>query len=163
MIFSLIQKKVPGVHLVLVGEGPEKIKIEEKIRHENLQSSITLIEYFDNRALPSIYNQSDIFVLPSLMEGVPRTLLESMGCGIPVVTTDLPHLLDIVDGAGYVVPPKDPQLLSDAILTILEDSSLAESMGKKGREKIETDYSWEDTVKKTLALYESVIDGQPVF
>jgi glycosyltransferase involved in cell wall biosynthesis len=158
--FSQVLKKIPGAHLVLVGDGPEKIAIEEKIRKMHLQSSVTLIDYLDNTTLPKIYSQSDVFALPSLMEGVPRTLLEAMACGVPVVTTNLPHLLDIVEGAGLTVSPKKPQLLTDAILTILEDSSLAEKMMQRGRDKIEQEYSWEDTVGKTLALYESVIDSR---
>ena len=155
--FSQVLKKFPGAHLVLVGDGPEKTATEERIRRLQIQSSVTLIDYLDNAKLPQLYNQSDMFVLPSLMEGVPRTLLEAMACRVPVVTTNLPHLLDIVEGAGFVVPPKDTMLLSDAILTILEDASLAEKMGQRGRNKIEQEYSWEDTVGKTLALYESVI------
>ncbi len=161
--FSQVQKKIPSTHLVLVGDGPEKTTIEEKIRKMHLQSSVTLIDYLDNEELPGVYKNSDVFVLPSLMEGVPRTILEAMACGVPVVTTNLPHLVGIIDGAGLVVPPKDPILLSGAILTILEDASLAEKMGQRGRYKIEEEYSWEDTVGKTLALYESVIGGRSLF
>ncbi len=155
--FSHVVEKIPGTHLVLIGDGPEKTAIEERIRLLQIYSSVTLIDHVDNADLSQVYNQSHLFVLPSLMEGVPRTLLEAMACGIPVITTNLPHLVDIVDGAGLVVPSKNPQLLSDAILTILDNASRAEKMGQCGRAKIERGYSWEDTVKKTLALYESVI------
>ena len=158
--FTLAHKKIPGTHLVLVGGGPEKPAIEDKIRKLHLQSSVTIMEYLDNDKLPQIYKKSDIFVLPSLMEGVPRTILEAMACGVPVVTTNLPHLVGIIEGAGLVVPPKDPKSLSDAILTILEDASLAEMMGQRGRNRIEQEYSWEDTVGKVLSLYESVIDSR---
>jgi glycosyltransferase involved in cell wall biosynthesis len=158
--FSQIQKKIPDIRLVLVGEGPEKSRIEQKIQDAHLQSSVVIIDFLENSELPGFYRNSNVFVLPSLMEGVPRTLLEAMSCGVPVVTTNLPHLLDIVDGNGLVVPPKDPTLLSDAILTILEDASLAEKMGQRGGHKIEQEYSWEDTVKKTLALYESIIGNR---
>lgn len=155
--FSRVHNKSPGTHLILIGVGPEKPAIEERIKKLHLQSSVTFIDYLDNEELPGVYKNSDVFVLPSLMEGVPRTILEAMACGVPVVTTNLPHLVRIIDGAGLVVPPKEPTLLSDAILTILEDSSLAENMGQRGRRKVEQEYSWEDTVGKTLALYESVI------
>ena len=155
--FSQVQKMIPETHLVLVGEGPEKKAIEFRIQNLNLQSSVTIIDYQDNADLPEVYKKSDAFVLPSHMEGVPRTILEAMSCGIPVVTTNLSHLVEIIDGAGLVVPPKEPALLSDAILTILEDPSLAKNMGQRGREKIEQEYSWEDTVGKTIGLYESII------
>jgi glycosyltransferase involved in cell wall biosynthesis len=157
--FSRVLKKIPDTHLVLVGVGPEKPAIEDIIRKLQLQSSVTFIDYLENEELPRVYKNSDVFVLPSLMEGVPRTILEAMGCGVPVVTTNLPHLVGIIEGAGLVVPPKEPMLLSNAILTILEDASLAEKMGQRGRNRIEQEYSWEDTVGKVLALYESVIDS----
>ena len=157
---SLVQKKIPDSHLVLVGVGPEKPAIEDKIRKLHLQSSVTIIDYLDNNKLPQIYKKSDIFVLPSLMEGVPRTILEAMSCGVPVVTTNLPHLVGIIEGAGLVVPPKEPALLSNAILTILEDASRGKDMGQRGRNKIEREYSWDDTVGKVLELFESVIDNR---
>jgi glycosyltransferase involved in cell wall biosynthesis len=155
--FFRVLEKIPDAHLVLVGEGPEKTVIEEKIRILQIKGAVTMIDYVDNDELPGTYNNSDVFVLPSLMEGVPRTILEAMSCGVPVVTTDLLHLVDIVNGAGLVVPPKDPAVLSAAILTVLQDPALAEKMGQRGRTKIEQEYSWEDTVGKTLAVYEAVI------
>lgn len=155
--FSHVQKMMPEIHLVLVGEGPEQKAIEYQIQKLDLQSFVTIIDYMDNAELPEVYKKSSVFVLPSLMEGVPRTILEAMSCGVPVVTTNLPHLVEIIDGAGLVVPPKKPALLSDAILTILGDPSLAKMMGQHGRKKIEREYSWEDTVGKTLDLYKSVI------
>jgi len=160
--FSLVKEKNPGTHLVLVGDGPEKAAIQEKIRELHLDTSVTMIDYLDNAKLPGIYKDSDVFVLPSLMEGVPRTILEAMSCGVPVVTTNhLTHLVPVIEGAGLMVPPRDPQGLSEAILTILSDPSVAERMGQRARAKIEQDYSWEDTVRKTLELYESVIQRHP--
>lgn len=155
--FSRVLEKIPDAHLVLIGDGPEKNAIEERIRKLQIDSSVTMIDYLDNDKLPGVYKDSDIFVLPSLMEGVPRTILEAMSCGVPVVTTDLPHLVDVIDGAGLVVPPKDPAELSKAILTILENSFLAETMSQRGRTKIEQEYSWEDTAGKTLKVYRRVI------
>ncbi|MFA4824266.1 MAG: glycosyltransferase family 4 protein [Methanoregula sp.] len=156
--FSRVKEKIPQAHLVLVGDGPEKAVVEAKINNLRLQASVTLISYLKNTELPQIYNQSDVFVLPSLMEGVPRTLLEAMACKIPVITTDLPHLLDIVEGAGLVVPSKNASLLANAMITILEGPLNAEAMGQCGREKIVKGYSWEDTVKKTLTLYQTIIE-----
>jgi glycosyltransferase involved in cell wall biosynthesis len=155
--FSLVRQKMPNTNLVLVGEGPGRTTIQEQIKNRALQASVTLINHLDNTKLPEVYKKSDVFVLPSLMEGVPRTILEAMSCGIPVITTNLPHLRHLVDRAGLVIPPKDPSSLSKAILMILEDSQLAEKMGQYGHKKIEDEYSWEDTVEKTLAEYYKLI------
>jgi glycosyltransferase involved in cell wall biosynthesis len=155
--FSIVRKKIPETHLTLVGDGPEKAAIMEMIRKMDLQSSVTLVPYLDNAELPMLYRQSDVFVLPSIMEGVPRTLLEAMACGIPFVITDLPHLRHIAEGAGVLAPPRDPIHLADSILGVLGDSDLSRKMGRKGRERMETGYSWDDTVNKTILVYKKVI------
>jgi glycosyltransferase involved in cell wall biosynthesis len=154
--FFQVRCKIPDARLVLVGEGPGKKAVEDRLRELQVTSSVTFIDYVDNADLPAIYNQSAVFVLPSIMEGMPRTLLEAMACGIPVVTTNLDHLAALVDGAGYTVPSRDPQLLAEKLVSLLEDETFATEMGQKGSEIIRTGYSWEDTVNLTLAVYEGV-------
>ena len=80
-----------------------------------------------------------------------------MSSGIPVVCTELPQLVDIVNGCGLLVPLRDPKAVSDAISEILSDRSFAHELGQNGRENIITNFSWEDTVEKTLKLYEELI------
>lgn len=155
--FSLISGKFPDLRLLLVGDGPTKAAIVERIRTLNLGPRISIIDFVPNEEVPILYRNSDIFVLPSLFEGVPRTILEAMSCGVPVVCTDLPQLKRIVDKCGITVPVKNHQLLADAISIILSDKNLRKDMSKNGRERIQKCYSWGDTVKRTLTVYEEVI------
>ena len=104
-----------------------------------------------------MYQNSSVFVLPSLEEGVPRTILEAMACGIPVVCSRLPQLVDIVDGCGLLVPLKDSQALADSVSKVLLDSSLAEKFRENGRRNVVENHSWKDTVKKTVQLYKELI------
>ncbi|RSD34407.1 MAG: glycosyltransferase [Methanohalophilus sp.] len=155
--FSILQSKHPDATLTMVGKGPDKERILQKIQDLNLEKYITIKDFIPNSEIVQLYQECSVFVLPSLEEGVPRTILEAMACGIPVVCTQLPQLMDIVEDSGYLVPVKDAQVLADRICEILSDSDLAMKLGSNGRENVVANYSWKDTVKKTIGLYEGLI------
>jgi glycosyltransferase involved in cell wall biosynthesis len=154
--FSLVQEKQRDVQLVLVGDGPRKNYIKDMITKKGLTSKVRIIDFIENIRLFELYNRSKIFVLPSLMEGVPRTLLEAMACGIPVIVTKLPHLERIIHGSGYTIPPKDPVSLAEKINLILDNDGLASELGSNGIKVIERNYSWQDTQQKTLDVYQKL-------
>lgn len=155
--FKIINIKHPDIKLLLVGRGPERELIKRKIGELGLDMSISIKDFISNSDIAKLYQNSNVFVLPSLEEGVPRTILESMSCGVPVVCSELPQLVDIVEGCGFLVPKKDSQAIADRVLEILSDSSLAKKMGENGREKVIRNYSWKDTVEKTIELYKELI------
>ncbi|MFX0201458.1 MAG: glycosyltransferase, partial [Candidatus Hodarchaeota archaeon] len=113
--------------------------------------------FIPNSELPELYRNSDVFVLTSISEGIPRTILEAMACRVPVVSTELPQLVDVVEGCGILVPRNDPGSVANAVFKITTDEELAQKLGEKGRAKVTKNYSWEDTVKRTLELYEELI------
>jgi glycosyltransferase involved in cell wall biosynthesis len=155
--FYKIVKKFPDTRLVLVGEGPQKGSINTQIEKLGIRNNVEIYDYCDNSRLPDLFNQSDIFILPSLMEGVPRTMLEAMACGIPVIVTELPHLKKIVGGAGLFISRGDSEMLSESIIQLLNDNKMASYLGEKGRMKILKDFSWRDTVEQTLNVYKEFI------
>ena len=155
--FNILIKEYPNLKLVMVGKGPLKENIEQKIRDLNLSKNIIINEFVPNSELPNIYQNSDVFVLPSINEGVPRTILEAMACGLPIVCTALPQLINIVEGCGLLVPLRYPRALAEAIYRIISDKKLAQKLGETGRKKVVENYSWEDTVNKTINLYEELI------
>jgi glycosyltransferase involved in cell wall biosynthesis len=155
--FSILKTRHPDVTLTMVGEGADKNRIAQKIRDLNLENSIMMKDFVPNSEIVDMYQNSSVFVLPSLEEGVPRTILEAMSCGIPVVCSRLPQLVDIVDGGGLLVSVKDPQALATAISEVLSDSSLVQKFRKNGRRNVVENYSWKDTVKKTVQLYKELI------
>lgn len=158
--FEILVKSYPSLKLLLIGDGPQKKDIEYKIQYLGLSKNIDVKEFVPNSELPEIYQNSDVFVLPSLNEGIPRTMLEAMACGIPIVCTELPQLANIVDGCGLLVPKNNSQALAESISKIMSNRNLAQKFGSNGRAKIVDNYSWEDTVKKTIRLYEELISCQ---
>ena len=156
--FNCLLQNHPDVILLMIGgNGPHKEKYVQKIHELGLSDNVVFRDFVPNSEIPKIYQDSDVFVLPSINEGIPRTILEAMSSGIPVVCTELPQLVDIVNGCGILVPLRDSQAISDAISTILSDKSFAHELGQSGREKIIAHFSWEDTVDKTLLYYEELI------
>ncbi len=155
--FAEAAKAKESLRLEMVGRGPQLEATMKRISELGLGGKITIKEYLPNEELPQVYRNSDIFILSSLTEGVPRTMLEAMSCGLPVICTDLPQLRRIVDGCGLLVPLRDSRALADAILRVSSDPALAQSLGSRGREKVANGFSWDETVRKTLQLYHEVI------
>jgi glycosyltransferase involved in cell wall biosynthesis len=155
--FSLLNEKYPDIKLLMVGEGPLKQKIIQQIVQLNLERSIIVKDFIPNSSMPEIYQTSDAFVLPSLYEGVPRTILEAMASGLPVVCSNLSHLTRIVEGSGLLIPPRDANAIFEALSTLITDTSLAKKFGNSGRLKVVEQFSWDDTVTKTIKLYEAFL------
>ncbi len=134
--FKLVIQRIPNARLEILGNGTLKQKIEEEIQDCLLCSRIKLIEgQLDIRPMLS---QAWVFAMPSRREAAPNAVLEAMSAELPVVGTrvgGLPELIE--DGVtGIIVEPKNPRALADALITLLENESLRNSMGKKAREKV---------------------------
>ena len=155
--FSILVRKNQHYRLTMVGKGPLEEKIKHKIRDLGLSQHISLRNFVPNSEIHQLYQDSDVFVLTSLDEGVPRTILEAMACGIPVISTKLPQLVDIIEACGLTVPIGDPQAVADAVFRITTSPELAKKMGEAGRVKVVRHYSWEDTVRKTVEAYRELL------
>lgn len=110
--------------------------------------------------IPELFASSHIVVLPSYYpEGLPKVLVEAGASGRPIVTTDWPGCRDAIkDGeTGILIPIKDPYALADAIERLLEDPALRLSMGKAGRDFVESELSLDRVVLKHLDIYEKLL------
>jgi glycosyltransferase involved in cell wall biosynthesis len=161
--FAEAVKEKPGLVLTMVGNGPQMGAAREKIRELGIDDKVTIREFVPNEELPAVYRGADVFILSSLEEGVPRTILESMACGLPVICTDLPQLGRIVDGCGLIVPVGNSEALAKAILRVASDPDLAHRLGACGRERVIKSFSWDDTVQKTLSLYHDIIESRSAY
>ncbi|MDW5562360.1 MAG: glycosyltransferase family 4 protein [Methanomassiliicoccus sp.] len=155
--FAQLKKDNPRLSLLMVGKGPEKAAIAERVRELGLNGSVIMNDFVPNDELPDIYRRSRAFVLPSIEEGVPRALLEAMACGVPAVCTSLPQLVDIVSGAGLLVPVRDSRAIAEQLSRILSDDALSARLGEVGTERVRSQYSWDDTVRRTLSYFEGII------
>lgn len=152
-----VRSQIAGVKALLVGDGTLRTEMER--RAEALGLSDTVIFTGIRRDVPEVLALLDVFVLPSLWEGLPIALLEAMAAGLPVVATRVGGVPEVVvEGeTGLLVPPRDPEALAQAILTLLRDPDLRQAMGQAGRERVREHFSVDQMVKKTESLYQRLL------
>lgn len=145
------------VRMVLAGKvdsaNPEGVSVEK------LQewSDTNTVEWWGNRTdMPHVLSQASIVCLPSYYrEGVPKVLIEAASCERAIVTTDMPGCRDIVrhQENGLLIPPRDADALTEAIVNLLEDPTLRNEMGRVGRQMVIDDFSLEQVIERTLSVY----------
>lgn len=155
-----IIKNVPEVELVFAGKGVMRDELEMLSKDLGIKKNVRFAGFVDDDSKAWYYKAADIFCLPSMMstECYPLTILEAIACGIPIVASKIGGIPDAVkDGEnGLLVPPKDSEVLADAIIYLLENEDIREKMGKKGAEEIH-DYSWAGIAEETEKVYEKVL------
>lgn len=116
-----------------------------------------IVEWWGHREdMPAVIASSHIVCLPSYREGLPKALIEAASCARPIVTTDVPGCREIVEHGvnGLLVKVRDAQELTEALRTLINDSSARERMGEKGRDIVEQGYTIEKVIDETLHVYE---------
>lgn len=137
----------PNLHVLIIGgelsTDPEPFytEITELIRSLGIQNNVTLTGI--RQDIPEILGLLDIFTLPTFThEGLPRSIVEAMSMGLPVVATDIRGCREaVVDNeTGFIVPPQDSEKLAEALGKLLFDAELRQAYGKAGRQRVETEY-----------------------
>jgi len=138
--------------LQLVGDGPEWPVVAAMAARFAMIDRIELAGWQGWSNLPQIYRDADIFVLPSREEGMPAALLEAMASGLPTVTTRIPGTQEAVlhGETGLLTTPDDSDAMADALTQLIVDPTQWEAMGRAGRARIESFYSWTNVAEKWL-------------
>lgn len=142
-----------SVKLVLVGDGPQRGDLEVKIRLLGLGDSVLITG--QQTDVTSWFQAADLFVLPSLHEGLSNSMLEAMSCGLPIVTTRVSGCIEAVEqgGAGLLAQTGDCADLGDKLLVMLRSESLRLTCGIAARRFVESHYSMAQVTKRALAIY----------
>lgn len=157
--FRKLKNKGIVFKAVLVGRGPDLELVQQLLSQYELKDQVRLISIIDQGSAVQLYRESTVFALPSVSEGMPRTLLESMSCGTPFVCTDLPQLVDLAVGCGITAGYGDVEGIADGLERYLTDKAIADEHGKHGRQKVLDHYSWKETVSHTVDVYHELVDG----
>ena len=145
---------------VLTGEGSFKRKANSLARSLKVEEHVHFTGFLPEKELYNMYELSDVFVLPSLSEGVPTTILEALAFSKPVISTRIPGVKDYFSDVCYLVSPKDVDELAFAINRLLEDEKLARHLGEAGRRLVEREFTWDAVAKSIFELYEKVLATQ---
>jgi glycosyltransferase involved in cell wall biosynthesis len=147
--------------LVVIGEGPERQRLEEQVRRIGLEDRVELRGRASDRELRQAYADASVFVLPAIVdargdtEGLGVVLLEAMSYRVPVVASNVGGITDIVtDGeTGLLLPPADAGVLAAALERLAADAALAERLGNAGRRVVQERFSWPAIVTQWERCY----------
>lgn len=163
--FAQLVTQHPGLRarlrLAIVGDGPLRAELDALAVRLGIADLIWMAG--DREDVAALLREMDVFVLPSLAEGISNTVLEAMATGLPVVATRTggnPELVD--DGVnGLLVPVGDAATLADALYRLVSDDDLRQAMGASSRQRIDSQFDWSRTVDRYLSVYDSLLfDGQ---
>ena len=151
--------QVPDALFVFAGDGDERTRLIDRARQLQIADRVRFLG--DRSDVPALLACSDLFVLPSLAEGLPMSVLEAMAAGRPVIATSVGGIGEAVtDGVtGLLVPPADANALAAAIRRLLLDAELAGRLARAARAAVAERFSSEAMVRNTARLYDEVLDS----
>jgi glycosyltransferase involved in cell wall biosynthesis len=152
----LLRGRVPGLRVVVAGDGPERERLAKLVGALGLQDVVALLGL--RRDVPDLLAAFDLCVTCSDFEGSPLAVMEYMAAGRPVVATRVGGMPDLVEDevSGFLVPPRDPAALAEAIAAVLADPELARRMGDRGRGRQASEFALDRTVRRLEDLYDSL-------
>ncbi len=145
---------LPSVELVLVGDGPLREALSDHATAHSV--SVKFMGSVMHDDIPRILRDADVFILPSLNEGMSNAVLEAMASGLPIITTDTGGAAELVIENGYVVPKAHPLALQDAVVTYLNNRHLVIQHGAHSRRHAER-MSWKAVAKQYHDLYRQIV------
>ncbi len=157
MLLNAVPEYKGRLRLMLVGDGPLREALEQQVLELGIQESVWMTG--DRQDVSELLQLFDLFVLPSLGEGISNTLLEAMATGLPVVATDVggnPELVE--DGVnGRLVPVTDQLALASVLEQLVWQPDLLKTMGDNSLVKVRKQFDWDRTLERYLAIYDELL------
>lgn len=156
--FTIIKDRISNVRLVIVGSGFLENDLREQVRKLDLERSILFLGQINHDKLPEYLSVADVFVRPSLSEGLGTAFLEAMACGVPIIGTSVGGIPDFLKNGytGLFCNPGDPTDIAEKIIKILNDDELGHRLAENGRKLVEEKYNWEIVAEKFKKIYERI-------
>ncbi len=156
-----LASELPSLYLAVVGDGPERAALQAMAEALELRDRISFCGRHAD--IPAVLRTFDLFLLPSLSEGLPIALLEAMASALPVVASavgDVPEVVE--DGvSGSLVPAGDADALTEALRRLLTQPERLPAMGAAARRRVETHYSAREMARQYCQLYERLLRPLP--
>jgi glycosyltransferase involved in cell wall biosynthesis len=153
-----LASKLPGMSMTFAGCGIP----EEEIRNffgKELANCVVVRPAVSSEAMQELYAEHDVFLFPSLLEGMPLVLLEAMASGMPVITTETCGMPDVVenDYTGLLIAPADAKAIENAVLRLAEWSELRERLGSAAQETMRR-YTWARSAKRLEEFFRHIVE-----
>jgi glycosyltransferase involved in cell wall biosynthesis len=156
-LMKAIQQIDRDINVLFVGAGPDLEEAKNTAKELSILSKVSFLG--DRLDVPQLLAQSQIFVLSTHYEGLPISILEAMRAGLPIVATNVNGIPEqVVDGkTGLLVERQDVDGLAQAITTLVDNPTLCQKMGYEGTEKLQREFTINEMIASTKALYHSVM------
>ncbi len=156
--FCALAHRHPDLHLTVLGAGVPRPVVEQAFPPA-LRQRVEMVSTTTDEETARVFASCDVFVLPSLFEGTPLTLMEAMMSGLPIVTTATCGMKDVVrDGVtGLLVPIRSPERLAQAIERLVRESGVRERLGREAQREALARYTWEAVAKIVSEAYEELL------
>jgi glycosyltransferase involved in cell wall biosynthesis len=142
---------------IFIGSGSSIDALKKQADYLEIGSTVLFTGSVSSQDLCMFYKSSELYVLPSLSEGLPTTILEAMYFGLPVISTNIPGIRDHFFDTALLVPPRDENALAESIINLLTDTVLAKRLSQTGKHHVLSRYTWDRVAKEYEALYKNVI------
>lgn len=159
--FAIIRCEMRDAHLSVAGSGPQLGDLERLAQTLGIADAVRFTGRIDNDELPAFYRTADLMLNPSTVDNTPISLLEAMASGVPIVSTNVGGIPYLVSHrrTALLVPPRAPELMAQAALSVLADVHLAASLRIVAREAAEG-YTWLEVQDRLFRVYERVLVGR---
>jgi glycosyltransferase involved in cell wall biosynthesis len=158
--FERLADDHPEMRLYFCGDGSMRESLEDRVERKRLGDRVEFLGYVPYEEMPAMYRAADVFVLPSRTEGFPRTVMESLACETPVISSRLEQIVSVVEQAGRVVDGSSDEALASAVESLANDPARRAELGKRGREMVLDRFNWADTVERTTAAIEETLESR---
>jgi len=154
--FDVLNKKHHNLELHFIGDGPDRDMLENLVA--SLEMTDNVVFHGKSDSVPEVISKLDIFILPSLGEGISNTILEAMSCGLPVIATNVGGNPELVSegSTGMLVPAANPEKMSHALEVYVENTDKIIRHGQAGRKKVEQEFSMDNMVKNYTNVYDEL-------
>ena len=163
--FGLFAKHHADANLTIVGDGPERVRLEGLVRNLGLERQVNLEKWMPRQGLLGLMRECDTFVFPSLRDGGGAVVVEAMAAGKPVICLDIAGPgLHVTESCGIKISPQTPGQtvigIAEALDRLYADRELRTRMGNAARHRVEEAYVWDKLGDRLLGIYESALAVQ---
>ncbi|MDR3669066.1 MAG: glycosyltransferase [Ignavibacteriaceae bacterium] len=162
--YNLLRKRIKNkkIKLLIVGDGSLKSVILKKIEDSPYKEDILLTGKVKFTDIQKYHNVLDIYIAISISESFGVAVLEASACGKPVIVSNVGGLPEVVmnEVTGFIVPPKDPMTASLKIEELINDRELRLRMGKAGRDFVNKNYNWKNSITQMIGIYNDILGGK---
>ncbi|MFA7059471.1 MAG: glycosyltransferase family 4 protein [Pedobacter sp.] len=156
--FHILKAERPNVRLMIVGDGPERSNLESQAKQLGIGEQVEFLGFREDAV--AFLKEFDVFVLPSLSEGIPRCIMEAMAASVPVVVSDIPGNRNLVShgDTGLIFSTDDSCGLAELLVQIMDNPAEAAAMAIRGNRKVEEQYSNRKMAAEYTRLYQELLD-----